>query len=321
MSERQLSKSFCSIQEQICKRKQYYYWDFSTTIEKWLDKYNLPEQWLYSNLEWMTGKRIVSIQKSNENRLYYIVTTQQGEEHYLFLGHNLPESRDSLFLIYTNHYQKYDYNLYSHTLVFTLEEYDLYQNGIDSIAFCHEQKNNSVDVTAITVGGKIDLEFSMRHNLPFYKVLNDYHSILEEMSKYNLSSTISCDKSYFNDVTKIAIMFKKTMNKEIIGCNVIFDRLGKNKEWFDFDPNGFSMQAKISDTNHYAIAYRDGHIEWKKFVYDVVTYRIKDGIVFNCLPDRPFEKVKDQKLADMIVSDIREANELFSSALRIFHEN
>lgn len=318
MSERQLSKSYGSLQKWESTNghtRQWIRWEFSTPKEKWLEQNKLTEQWLYENLEWMIdGGEIASIRKSDESRLYYIVTTQKGEEYYLIFEQT--KAVNALILIFEKHWQNYSYNTVLHTLDFDYEVYDCFQNGIEQISFRHSKNRDSAHVSTIIVGGKIDLQFSSNHNFPVWKVLSEYHSIFEEMSKYNSSSIGPFEqKRYIEIVVKIANMLKKHMSEEITRFRVIFDY---NKEWFDVDSNGESMKARLCDGGNYVICHKDGSTEWlNQYSTGDIGYRIKDGAIVNWKDER----VTDQKLAKTIISDIREAKRLFYRVKQEFLAN
>lgn len=308
MSERQLSKSYGSPQQwegTDGNTKKWIRWDFAKPKEKWLENNKLTEKWLYENLEWMIeGGDIASIRKAEEGRLYYIVTTKKGEEYYLIFEQ--ARSVNALILIFEDHWQNYRFNKVLHTLDFDYEVYDCFKNGIEDILFSHRQNKDSVNVNTTIVGGKIDLDFSIKHNLPVWKVLNEYHSIFEEISKYNSSTIETFDtKRQIEKVVRIANMFRKHKSEEITRFRVVF---GYNKEWFDVDSNGESIKARLCDGGNYVICHKDGSTEWVEeySTYDR-GYRIKDGVIVNYKG----EKVTDQKLAKTIISEIREAKRLF----------
>lgn len=310
MSERQLSKSYSSLQKwKIGKgAKEWTRWDFAKQKEKWLENNKLTEQWLYENLEWMieSGK-IASVQKADEDRLYYIVTTQKGEEYYLVFEQT--RGINAMVLIFENHWQNYCFNTVLRTLTFDFEVYDCFQNSIEDILFSHCQSKDAVYINTTIVGGKIDLNFSLNRDLPVWKVVNDYHSLFEEISKYNLNCIEPFDeKSQIENVVKIANMFRKRKSEEITRFRVTFDGYGSNKEWFDVAPNGISIKARICDGGNYVICHKDGSTErLDYFITHQKSYRIKDGAIV----DRENKKITNQKLAKTIISDIREAKRLF----------
>ncbi len=318
MSERQLSKSYGSLQKWESTNghtRQWIRWKFSTPKEKWLENNKLTEQWLYENLEWMIDEgEITSIRKSDESRLYYIVTTQKGEEYYLIFEQT--KAVNALILIFEKHWQNYSYNTVLNTLDFDYEVYDCFQNGIEQISFRHSKNRDSAHISTIIVGGKIDLQFSSNHNFPVWKVLSEYHSIFEEMSKYNSSSIEPFEqKRQIEIVVKIANMLKKHMSKEITRFRVIFDY---NKEWFDVDSNGESIKARLCDGGNYVICHKDGSTEWlNQYSTDDRGYKIKDGAIVNWKDER----VTDQKLVKTIISDIREAKRLFYRVKQEFLAN
>lgn len=318
MSERKLSKSYGSLEKWKStngRTQQWIRWEFSTPKEEWLGKNKLTERWLYENLEWMTeGGEVSSIRKANESRLYYIVTTQKGEEYYLIFEQT--KAVNALILIFEDHWQNYSYNTVLHTLNFDYEVYDCFQNSIESISFRHCNNKETVYVETIIVGGKIDLNFSISHNLPVWRLLSDYRSLFEEISKYNLNSIGAYDKrQQIHTVAEIAKMFRECKSEVITRFRVIFDY---NHEWLDVDSNGESMKARLCDDGNYVICHKDGSTEWLgKYPNDDGSYRIKDGVIVNWKN----EKVTDQKLAKTIISDIREAKRLFYRVKQEFWAN
>lgn len=319
MSERKLSRSYGSLQKWVYhdgRTKEWVRWDFSTPKEKWLEKNKLTESWLYENLEWMIeGGDIAFIRKADESRLYYIVTTQKGEEYYLIFE-KATIVNDALILIFEDHWQRYSYNAVSRTLDFDYEAYDCFQNGIEYISFRHCKNKSSVYVETLIVGGRIDLNFSISHNLPIWKLLNDYRSLIEEISKYNLNSIEIYDKSrQIGIVAAIAKMFRKCKSEVITSFRVIF---GHNCEWLDIDSSGISMKARLCDGGNYVICHKNSSTEWLGPCPHFNTcYRIKDGVIVNWKD----EKVTDQKLAKTIISDIREAKKLFYGIKQEFLAN
>ena len=318
MSERKLSRSYGSVEKWETTNGrilQWIRWEFSTPKEKWLGKNKLTERWLYENLEWMTeGGEISSIRKADESRLYYIVTTQKGEEYYLIFEQT--KAVNALILIFEDHWQNYSYNAVLHTLNFDYEVYDCFQNGIESISFRHCSNKDTVHIETMIVGGLIDFKFSISQNLPIWKVLSDYRSLFEEISKYNLNSIGPYDeKRQIDKVIKIANMFRKRKSKEITKFRVTFhDRY----EWFDVDSNGESMKARLCDKGNYVICHKDGSTEWLgKYPKDGRSYRIKDGVIVNWKD----EKVTDQNLAKTIISEIRKAKSLFYRIRQEFWAN
>lgn len=319
MSERKLSKAYGSLQKWECTNGhtlQWIRWEFSTPKEKWLEKNKLTEKWLYESLEWMTeGGEIVSIRKADENRLYYIVTTQKGEEYYLIFE-QAKIIDDALVLIFEDHWQKYRYNTVLHTLDFDCEVYDCFQNGIEHILFRRCKNKASVHIETLIVGEKMKLDFSTSQNLPVWRLLSDYRSLFEEISKYNLNSIGAYDKrQQIYTVAEIAKMFRERKSEVITRFRVIFDY---NHEWLDVDSNGESMKARLCDDGNYVICHKDGSTEWLgKYPNGNISYRIKDGVIVNWKN----EKVTDQKLAKTIISDIREAKRLFYRVKREFLAN
>lgn len=304
MSERGLSKSYGLIQKWESTdgpTQKWIRWDFATPKEKWLEKNKLTEKWLRENLKWMIkGGDITSIQRANDHRLYYIVTTEKGEEYCLVF--ELTRGVNSLVLIFKDHYQSYNFRTKSHRPDFSFEAYDCFQNGMAEISFSH----SSTSVSTIIIGGKIDLIFSVKQNLPVFKLLNEYNSIFREISKYNSNCIGPFDqKSYIEAVTQIARMCKMNISEEVTRVRVIFDH---NKEWFDFDSDGQSMKARLCEGGNYVICHKDGRTEWLgQHSINCKSYRIRDGVIV----DSKGEKVTDQKLLKTIISEIREAKSLF----------
>jgi len=315
MSERQLSKSYGTLRKwkkPNGKIQQWIRWEFSRPKEKWLDKNQLTEQWLFEHLEWMLESKIVSIRKADESRLYYIVTTQKGEEYNLIFEQ--VNAVNELVLIFEDHFQSYSYNTVLHTLDFNFfEAYDCFQNGIEDIAFGHNQEKDYVYVVTTIVGGRINLEFSSKHNLPVCKLFSEYKSLFEEISKYNFINIGPYEKkSYMETVVKIANMLKKRISEEIISYKVVFDY---NQEWFDVDSDGVSMKVRLCNGEHFVICNKDGSTEWiNGYSTSYRGYRIKDGAIVNC----ENEKLTDKKLAKTIISDIREAKSIFYRAKQEF---
>lgn len=319
MSERKLSKSYSSIQKWEHSNghtEQWIRWDFSTPKEEWLTKNMLTEKWLYESLEWMIGEEISFIQKARESRLYYIVTTKKGDEYCCVFEKTKKGSTNELILIFEDHWQNYHYNNVLHTLEFDFEMYDCFQNGIDHISFSHQENKNLTYIETIIVGGKIDLKFSSKNNYPVWKMLNEYNSLFEEISKYNSERINIFDrKSQIEVVAKVAKMFKQCIGKDITRFKVVFDY---NEEWFDYDSKGISIKMRIFEDGNCVICHKDGSTEWLErfFSYDK-GYRIKDGVIVNWNN----EKVTDQKLAKTIISDIRKAKSLFHNIKQEFWAN
>lgn len=91
-----------------------------------------------------------------------------------------------MILIFEDHWQYYEFNIKLRILKFATEQYDCFKNGISDISFHRQQSKDSVYVYTIIVDGKMHLNFSIKHNLPVWKVISDYSYLFEEMSKYNL---------------------------------------------------------------------------------------------------------------------------------------
>jgi len=312
MSERQLSKSYGELQKwksSSGRTQKWVRWKFAKPKEKWLQKNELTEDWLVENLEWMIGGKVASIRKAYESRLYYIVTTEKREKYYLIF-----ENEKTMVLIFENHWQNYSFNVVLRTLDLDIEMYDCYQNNIKYISFYHGKTvDGAYYVNTSIVGGKFDLNFTIKHNLPVWKVISDHGSLFEEITKYNSSNIGAFDeKRQIDKVVKIARMLRKRKSEDITRFEVKFDY---NKEWFDVDSKGISMKARLCDGGNYVTCHKDGSMEWlERYCIQDRGYRIKEGVIV----DWKDEKVTDQRFTKKIISDIREAESLFEQMKQEF---
>lgn len=312
MSERHLAKSYSSLKQwkhDNGRTEKWTEWDFAVSKEKWLEANKLSEQWLYENLEWMIQEgKIASVQKANEDKLYYIVTTQKGEEFYLIFKRIRSSRMEELVLIFEEHWQCYEY--ICELLIFSYEVYDYFQNGIKDILFGRFQNHyqNKDPVLVETTVGKIYINFSINHNhnhLPVWKIVSDYRSLLKEII-HNLDNIVLFNgESYIDKVVKIANLFRKCKGKEITRFKV---EIGQ-EEWIDVDSSGISIKLQLCNSGRYVICHKDGSIERGKYFgpYDR-GYRIENGFIVDSTCNKI---VTDKKLARTIISDIREAKKLF----------
>ena len=199
-------------------------------------------------------------------------------------SNNAIQNAKQLSRVDKHNYRKYGYN----------------QNGIEYISILHSSRDTSYHMSSSVIGVEIEIGFTTRENLPFYRVVNNHQVIFNELVKNKIGED-PWGKSMINQLLELYKVVLAQINNEILGFNI--ER--PVREYLRYEDGRMKMRAIVNGEN-YVICDGKGNVEWEENLIHHETFICFNGKVYGFK-----REVTDEDYAKKVLSGMEEGKRIY----------
>lgn len=281
------------------EKTNYTRWEYTVDQKKWLQACKISKEKLYDMLGKILDAKVAKVIIHKPHTTKYEVHTSNGLHCYLAFEkiHN----NRYVVLLYENHYESYRFRWKpTLTLELTFEKYGYNQNGIEYISILHSSRDTSYHMSSSVIGVEIEIGFTTRENLPFYRVINNHQVIFNELVKNKIGED-PWGKSMINQLLELYKVVLAQINNEILGFNI--ER--PVREYLRYEDGRMKMRAIVNGEN-YVICDGKGNVEWEENLIHHETFICFNGKVYGFK-----REVTDEDYAKKVLSGMEEGKRIY----------